>query len=151
MPLNAPSWEQLVRRFDSDATFERPATPIQLRSVEQALRVHQPAELEEVLLEADGITGDYGSGVIWSVGEIEQRNRQFRTSLDFRDLYMPFDHLLFFGDDGAGDQFAFAIHADGRIHKQDVYRWEHETDSRFWFAGRLEQFFERRLAQDREK
>ena len=58
---------------------------------------------------------------------------------------MPFDHLLFFGDDGCGDQFAFAIQADGLIHKGSIFRWEHESDARSWFAARMEQFFENRL------
>ena len=79
---------------------------------------------------------------MWSASQIERENRQFRTYPDFRALYMPFDALLFFADDGAGDQFAFAIHADGRVHKNDVYRWDHETDARSWFAGRLEQYLE---------
>lgn len=83
------------------------------------------------------------SEMIWPAAEIERRNREFRANPDFRSLYMPFDHLLFFGDDGGGDQFAFAIDADGEIRKLDVFRWEHESDSRSWFAGRLEQFFER--------
>jgi hypothetical protein len=58
---------------------------------------------------------------------------------------MSFDHLLFFGDDGGGNPFAFAILADGRIHKEDVFRWDHETDERAWFAGGLEGFIENRL------
>jgi hypothetical protein len=57
---------------------------------------------------------------------------------------MPFDHLLFFGAGAGGDRFAFAIHADGKIHKHDIFRWNHETDERVWIANSLETFFERR-------
>ena len=60
----------------------------------------------------------------------------------YPDLYMPFKNLLFFGSDGGGDMFAFAIQEDGQIHNNDVYRWVHDDDSRTWFAGHLEQFFE---------
>jgi hypothetical protein len=63
---------------------------------------------------------------------------------------MPFDHLLFFGDDGGGDQFALSIQADGVIHKYDIYRWEHETDARSWFASGLEQFLAKRLQPPNE-
>ena len=60
---------------------------------------------------------------------------------------MPFDDLLFFADDGGGDQFAFAIHADGQIHKPDVFRWEHESDGRVWFATGLSDYVSRRLSK----
>jgi hypothetical protein len=59
---------------------------------------------------------------------------------------MPFDHLLFFGDAGNGDQFAFSIQADGAIHRPDVFAWNHEDDSRVWVAPTLKVFFERSLA-----
>ena len=55
---------------------------------------------------------------------------------------MPNDGAV---DDAGGDRFAFALHADGRVHKDDVYRWDHETDARPWFAGHLEQYLEKRL------
>lgn len=127
---------------------EPPATENRIAAAEQALGVRFPAPLRELLLETDGITDEYGSQVIWPVAEIERQNRHFRMNPGFRDLYMPFDNLLLFGADSGGDHFAFAIHADGRIHKRDVYRWEHETDARSWFAGRLERFLERVLKSE---
>jgi hypothetical protein len=149
-PFNAPSWKQITKGYACDAKFGRSASESQLVVVEQALGVRLPDLLREFLLEADGVTADYGSGVIWSAADIQKRNLEFRSLASFRDLYMPFDHLLFFGGDGGGDQFAFAIHADGQIHKHDVYRWDHETDARLWFAGRLEQFLEKRLKKEEE-
>ena len=94
-----------------------------------------------MLLEADGITDEYGSHAVWPVAEIERQNKQFRTNEGFRDLYMPFDHLLLFGADAGSDHFAFAIHADGKIHKNDVYRWEHENDARSWLCGASNSFW----------
>ena len=47
-----------------------------------------------------------------------------------------------------GGNGQFAIHADGKIHKNDVYRWEHEDDARSWFAPHLEQFLEKRLKSE---
>lgn len=55
---------------------------------------------------------------------------------------MPFEHLLFFGDAGNGDQFAFPIHADGTINRPDIFLWNHEMDSRSWIAPSLKLYFE---------
>jgi len=144
-PFNARSWKQLAQTHAADAKFAPPAAESQIASAEQQLGIQLPNALRELLLESDGVIADYGAGVIWSVSDILKHNREFRTTKSFRELYMPFDHLLFFGDDGGGDQFAFAIRADGQIHSFDIYRWEHENDARSWFAGRLEQFFELRF------
>ena len=147
-PFNAPSWKQLVTRYASDAKFARPTTEPQLAEVEQSLGIKLPSGLREFLLEADGFTAPYRSHVIWSAAEITKQNRLFRTTVAFRELYMPFDPLLFFGDYGGGDLFAFAIQADGQIHNHYVFRWDHENDGRSWFAGHLAQFLETRLKNE---
>jgi hypothetical protein len=41
------------------------------------------------------------------VQEIIERNTEFRQSADFAELYMSFDQLMFMGDNGGGDQFAY--------------------------------------------
>ncbi|MFC8033052.1 hypothetical protein ACFUVU_09590 [Streptomyces griseoincarnatus] len=41
---------------------------------------------------------------------------------------MPFDSLLFFGDNGGGDQFALVVAQE----RDDVFVWDHETGSRMW-------------------
>src|SRR5688572_13658886 len=147
-PFNAPSWKQLAKKSGPGVKCGRPATDDRIAEAEQALGVRFPAALRELLLEADGITGEYGSHAVWPVAEIERQNKQFRTNESFRELYMPFEHLLLFGSDAGSDHFAFAIHADGKIHKNDVYRWEHENDARSWFAARLEQYLEKRLKSE---
>lgn len=149
-PFNAQSWKKLISEYTDDANFGSPAVESQLALVEQALGVQLPDSLREFLLEADGVTADYSSGFIWSAAEIQKHNLEFRSFDGFRELYMPFNHLLFFGDDGGGDQFAFAIHADGQIHKDVVFRWEHESDARSWFAARLEQFIATRLKKEED-
>jgi|SRR5580765_574010 len=148
-PFNAPSWKTLVTSVAPDAEFGEPATETRLSALEQTLGVHLPEEFRQLLLEFDGLIADFGADVVWSVAQIEKQNRLFRTEKSFRTLYMPFDNLLFFGDDGGGDQFAFPIHADGEIHKLDIFRWEHETDARSWYAGSLEQFFDHRFAREK--
>ena len=143
-PINAPSWKRLVKKAASDAEFAGPASDSQLTAVEKALGIQLPQDLRELLLEFDGVMAHYGAGVVWSASEIQKQNQMFRTDEGFKELYMPFDHLLFFGADGGGDQFAFPIHADGQIHKRDIFRWKHESDERVWLANSLEVFFERK-------
>ena len=63
-----------------------------------------------------------------------------RSTPALRGLYMPLDHLLFFGEAGNGDFFALAIDADGQLRRPDVFRWDHETDARAWFAGGFAQY-----------
>jgi len=147
-PHNASSWKELILRLGAGTEICPPGDESRYDRVEKSLEVGLPMALREFLTESDGLKDEYGFGVIWSVDEIERRNREFRTIESFRELYMPFDNMLFFGEDGGGDLFAFAIHADGRIHKDDIFRWEHESDGRSWFAARLEQFIERRLTDE---
>ena len=63
---------------------------------------------------------------------------------------MPFDNLLLIGADVGNDHFAFAIQADGQIHNNDLFRWEHETDARSWCAAHLEQYLEKQLKEEDE-
>jgi len=149
-PYNAPSWKDLTKSYAPDAKFAGPASEAHIATVEKALNIQLPPQLREFLLEADGLSADYGSRVIWSLDHLQEQNQQFRTTAGFQELYMPFDHLLLFGDHSGGDHFAFAIQADGQIHARDIFRWDHETDGRSWFAGHLEQFLETRLGRDDE-
>ena len=92
-----------------------------------------PDDLTALLHETNGVTGEYGLGVVWPVERIARANVSFRAS--FRDVYMPFDALLFFAEAGNGDQFAFPLTSSGV--GQDVFVWDHENDSRTWFASSL--------------
>ncbi len=91
--------------------------------------------------ETNGAFGAYGLGLVWSVERVVRENLFFRLHPDFQELYMPFDCLLFFGDAGNGDQFAFAI-TGGKIRRDDIFVWDHETDSRTWVAPGLSTYLE---------
>ena len=112
-----------------------------LDEAERALGVRLPAELRALLAHCNGVRDRVGTYVVWSAAELAPRNAQFRTEQSFRELYMPFDALLFFGEAGNGDQFFYRI-LSGEVREPDVYRWDHETDSRLWHAPRLETFLE---------
>jgi hypothetical protein len=116
LPSNEPRWKKYFASLQSDCQFAPPASESQLIDVEQALGCGLPMLLREFLLEADGAgVSRYNFPIIWSSAEIQKQNREFRTYAGFRELYMPFDHLLFFAADGGGDQFAYAIQPTGRF------------------------------------
>jgi SMI1-KNR4 cell-wall len=134
-------WRELVEHLSPEHTFHPGASETQLRTVEGSLRFALPEDLRELLLESDGVLGEHDLGLVWSLGRIDADNRKFRTHPGFRELYMPFDALLFFADAGNGDQFAFAT-LDGVVRKPDVFAWDHEDDSRRWVAPSLRAYLE---------
>lgn len=134
-------WKELVQRHCADCRFAEPVGDAQFAQLQDALGISIPDELCQLLHESDGIRGEYGVDLIWSAERIRTDNLLFRTNNDFRELYMPFDHLLFFADAGNGDQFAFAILA-GEVRSLDVFAWNHENDSRVWVAPSLTKYLE---------
>ena len=102
-----------------------------------------PAELVEVLRESDGVYDEFGSAVLLPAAEIVARNQELRTFPDFGSLYWSFDQILFVGEDGSGDLFGYRL-LPGDEERNDIYRWEHEDDSRSWFALSLSDYFTRR-------
>jgi hypothetical protein len=65
-------------------------------------------------------TADFGTGTIWTAEKILEENRSLRRNEQFRSLYMPFDSLMFFGDNGGGDQFAFVRTQD----RDEISVWD---------------------------
>lgn len=137
-------WKELISSFTQDFEFFPPVDPGIVDSAEKSLQIEFPDSLVDFYRETNGALGEYGFGLVWPVEQVVRVNVEFRNFPDFRELYMPFDCLLFFGDAGNGDQFAFVI-TDGKIRRDDIFVWDHETDSRTWVAPRLETFLEHRL------
>jgi hypothetical protein len=143
MPNERPnlSWRDRLRSLTPKSEFSEPASQISIAHAETALKVEFPAELASLLKESNGVQGEYGLGLLWSVERIEEDNLKFRTFPDFRKLYMPFSALLFFGDAGNGDQFAYTI-LEGEVRRGDIFVWDHEDDSRIWVAPSLSVFYD---------
>lgn len=95
-----------------------------------------------MLLESNGVVGHTQVDTVWPLDEIVQRNLLFWSDQAFARLYMSFDPLLFFGDNGGGDQFAFVQ----KPERPDIFVWEHESDSRRWVANNLQDYLVRSLA-----
>ena len=134
-------WSELAKSHSANCEFFAPALWADVTSAEEKLAVRFPDELRQFLLESNGLHGEYGLGIIWPVERIVKDNQEFRENMDFQELYMPFDPLLFFGDAGNGDQFAFSI-LKGEVRRSDVFAWNHEDDSRQWVAPSLSKYLE---------
>ncbi|MET8896533.1 SMI1/KNR4 family protein [Streptomyces albogriseolus] len=90
-----------------------------------------PAQLGAPLQETDGVADAYGTDVVWPLEHIVEQNVLFWSGEACAGLCMPFDPLLFFGDNGGGDQYALVVEPE----RDAVFVWDHETDSRVWVAG----------------
>ena len=134
-------WRDLIQSICADCSYAPPASSELLAELEAALGVTLPLELRALWLEANGISDRYGDG-IWPAEQAIRDNLEFRSYPEQNDLYMPFDHMLFFAGAGNGDQFFYPIQADGGIHRQDIFVWDHETDNRKWVASSLQKFVE---------
>ncbi len=98
-------WRELIRDLDPQSIFFPGATTLQLTALEKALSITLREELKSLLMESNGVRGEYELRLIWSAEEIVQRNLDMRNAV-FRESHMPFENLLFFADAGNGDQFA---------------------------------------------
>ncbi|GAB2837951.1 SMI1/KNR4 family protein [Streptomyces deserti] len=135
-------WRDLVLETAPDAELGAPAGHDALTGVERALGQPMPDALVDLLRACDGVTHQ-GIDVVWPAERIARDNAAFRGSPDFADLYMPFDPLMFFGDSGGGDQFAF-VRTPAR---DEVFVWDHETDGRWPAAFGLRQYLHRALRE----
>jgi hypothetical protein len=133
-------WKSFIGHISPDYTFNAPASENEILGLEEALNVKLSDELKSLLRESNGVDEQYGA-LIWSVNRIIEENVSLRSYPDFKDLYMPFDCLLFVADAGNGDLFGYSV-LNGAIQKDDIFVWNHEDDSRTWVAPSLQTFIE---------
>ncbi|MGW3633218.1 SMI1/KNR4 family protein [Streptomyces sp. NPDC005122] len=136
-------WREAALEIFPKAKFRSPARTETLADAEHRLGRGLPADLRQLLLESDGLIGHTAVDTVWPVERIVEQNLLCRTDGSFAQLYMSFDALLFFGDNGGGDHFAFVQ----TPRRPDIFVWEHETDSRRWVAGDLRDYLGRSLAE----
>ena len=134
-------WKQYIQSATTGYHFAKPAIKSDIRQIKKQLHVDLPTDLLELLSETNGVFDEFDCPLVWSTKQIIEDNLFFRTFSDYKDIYMPFDHLLFFSDAGNGDLFGFAI-LNGSIQRDDVFVWDHESDSRKWVASSLKDFIE---------
>ncbi|MFE2910849.1 SMI1/KNR4 family protein [Kitasatospora indigofera] len=136
-------WVDYARSLDAGIEVRDPVLPGQLAEAERALGCRIPAKLASLLLETDGISGRHGLPVVWNLKAMVEENKALRGTAEFRDLYMPFEPILFFGGGPGGDLFGFV-----RIPERDheVFVWDHETDGRWLVSYGLKDYLQKSLA-----
>ncbi|MEW2371989.1 SMI1/KNR4 family protein [Streptomyces sp. NPDC006656] len=134
-------WRQTATAVFPGVGFREPARAPDLVTAETRLGRELPAELRQLLLESDGVIGHTHVDTVWSLDQIVEKNLLFWSDRTFAQLYMAFDALFFFGDNGGGDQFAFVQ----KPERPDIFVWEHESDSRRWVANGLQDYLSRSL------
>jgi cell wall assembly regulator SMI1 len=137
-------WIELAAAASPEAQFAPPAAAAAIDQIERQLGQQVPADLRALLLESDGILGEFDEDIVWTAERIAADNASFRANPSFAELYEPFDKLMFFGDNGGGDQFAFV---PGQP-EAGVLVWEHETDVRRRVADDLADYLQRILTAD---
>lgn len=134
-------WKEYIQSATTGYHFAKPVIKSDIRQIKEQLDVDLPTDLFELLSETNGVFDEFNCPLIWSTNQIIEDNLFFRTFNDYKDIYMPFDHLLFFSDAGNGDLFGFPI-LNGSIQRDDIFVWDHESDSRKWVASSLKDFIE---------
>ena len=134
-------WKSKILDLNKDNPFSEinhPATETQISEIGLKLKVKIPHELEELLREVNG-----------DVTTFLSTEQIIRDNLSLRELdsFMPLDVFLFFAENGCGDYFGYAIRKNGEID-DNIFMWDHESDSRKWVAQGLDQFIERRKSQE---
>jgi hypothetical protein len=137
-------WKDAAANALHTAEFRAPVDATAPAEAERRLGRTLPAQLAALLRETNGVVGEYGTDVVWSLERIVEENLLFWSPDTFPGLYMPFYPLLFFGDNGGGDQFAFVLTPE----RPDIFVRDHENDSRMWAARGLEGYLHRSLAGD---
>lgn len=137
-------WIDVVISAYPQAEFAPPASAEAISDIERRLGSSIPPDLRALLLETDGVLGEHALHVVWTAKCIAEDNALFRADDSFAELYQSFEGLLFFGDNGGGDQFAFVVD-DLRA---GVVVWEHETDSRRKVADGLADYLRQILSSE---
>ncbi len=141
------TWKKLIEKMDKKSVFTKKTTMEEISKAEFSLNLSFPKELKELLEETNGIVGEYGDEHILSLEEIQKKNLEFRSNEDFKELYMSFNELLIIGQSINGDLYAYVI-LNGKIRNYDIFKWDHESDSRLWYAKDLTQYLEKRYSLD---
>jgi SMI1 / KNR4 family (SUKH-1) len=121
----------------AEAASLRPVTPAPsdeaVLEVERTLHARLSASLRDLYSLSDGLVDAWGYAYVLSLEDLRQHNQVFRR--EFRAVYMPFDDVLLFGQLGNGDMLFQPLLPQGN---ENVFRWDHEDDSRTWYATDVE-------------
>lgn len=140
------NWEELVTLINNESILLKLTEPVQrkvLKTAQEELKTAQE-ELKrfyefsnglQEYIEGVGIIGE----VIWNIERLVKENQAYRHSEIMKEIYEPFDNILFFGDAGNGDRFGYLIDSE---NKNNIISWNHENDERLLIATNLKKFVE---------
>ncbi|MGE7432182.1 SMI1/KNR4 family protein [Bacillus thuringiensis] len=135
-------WTNFIKNISTDCKFNPPATEAAITKIENMFQVKLPDELKYFLCETNGVEySEFNLPLVWNTDRIQKENYDMRSEKFLKEMYMPFDSLLFIADAGNGDLFGYRV-LNGWIDNYDIYTWNHENDSRTWVAPSLQIFIE---------
>jgi SMI1/KNR4 family protein SUKH-1 len=104
-----------------------------VRDAEDALGCRLSDSLQGLYAHTNGLLDEWGYAYVLSISELVEQNRQFRG--EYSDVYMSFNDLVLFGQLGNGDMFFQPSIPEAN---DNVFVWDHEDDSRNWYARDIE-------------
>ena len=135
-------WTAWLRGLDSlgqTVALSDPADPDTLSDAEERLGLVFPEDLRSLLFESDGINGAGRGEPVWPVERIAEENLLLRNAGSTPALPEGADDdLLFFGDAGQGQLFAYELDAGGEVSESDVFVWQPGLGEAVWIASDLQ-------------
>ncbi len=104
--------------------------------------------LRSLYAQTDGFVDEWGCSCVMRLADLVAENEQMRSDVENRAHYMPFDGLLFFGQVGNGDLLFQPVLTSGI--RDEVFLWDHEDDSRRWYARGVPEALKRACSDQRD-
>jgi hypothetical protein len=128
------AWLRTIDDFGVVVELADPAPEATIDALEDKLGVDLPVDLRSLLLETDGLADDAGGEPVWPVERIVEENLELGRDGDTPALPEGAEAgLLFFGDTGGDDLFAYRLGED----RPDVYLWVAGSSESRWVASDL--------------
>ncbi len=132
-------FKELIAECAKDIRYVRiqePASIEEIRAAERSIGCNFPQELVNLLLECNG-----DRWLLFSVDEITGTVTSLREAM--AEDYADMDKHLFFGGNGCGDYYCYAILPDGTADGTSIYLWEHETNESHKVASDMAELIRR--------
>ncbi|MBD3212418.1 MAG: SMI1/KNR4 family protein [Candidatus Lokiarchaeota archaeon] len=139
-------WKNKISIISDEWKIIDPADPDLIVEIEQTFHIKLPEEFLNLYNATNGVKDQFSYDIIFPDKDLLKRNQEMRTNDGFKNLYMPFDHLLFIGEYGNGDLFGYPITMNREIKKRSIFIWNHENDSREWAAMSIIDLFIRAIS-----
>jgi hypothetical protein len=135
-------WTAWLRGLDSlgdTVSLSEPVNIDALADAEERLGLMLPDDLRSLLHESDGINGAGRGEPVWPVERIAEENLLLRSAGSTPALPDGADDdLLFFGDAGQGQLFAYELDSGGEVSDPDVFVWQAGSGEAVWIASDLQ-------------